>query len=68
MVAVVFWPERQGTSAVIVMMVPSPVVMMAFRSTAAAIRYSMNVMVVVSWKQHLADSAANAMKASGPVI
>jgi hypothetical protein len=67
-VAVAYWSERQGSAAEIVMMVPSPVVLTASRSTAAAILKSMNAMVVVSWKRHLADSAANAVKASGPVI
>jgi hypothetical protein len=64
----VHWKGLPESHVVIVATGSLNAVLMVSPSTAAALLQPMNAMDVVSWKQHLADSAANAMKASGPVI
>ena len=68
MVAVAYCSEIRGTAAVIAEMGNLNAVLMVLTSTVTALLKSMNAMDVVSWKRHLADSVANAVKASGPVI
>ena len=67
-VVVAYFSEIRGTAAVIVAMGNLNAVLMVSPSIVTALLKSMNAMDVVSWKRHLADSAANAVKASGPVI
>jgi hypothetical protein len=64
----VHWKGLPESHVVIVMMVSFHVAKMVSPSIVVALLKPMNAMDVVSWKRHLADSAANAVKASGPVI